>query len=308
MKWKKGLLIYNQNAGKGKIEKTLGDCLPVLAPNIEEFLLLQTKEQGDAQKLCQEYGEEMDVLFILGGDGTVHECINGLSGLEKRPSVGILPAGTCNDFSRTLNIPQNIRRAAEVMVEGETVLIDVGKAENDYFLNFWGIGLIAETSTNIDPQEKNILGKISYFLSAFRTINESDPFRFKMVYDGKVIEDEAIMILVVNGNFIGTNTLPFPLIKPDDGLLDVIIVKNSNLGVFKEVMEMKRTLSESTDPESGVMYFQAKELQIESDREMDADMDGEIYLQTPAGLSVLRHHLAMLCGPAAINKGQSTAF
>ncbi|CAH0347214.1 YegS/Rv2252/BmrU family lipid kinase [Bacillus sp. CECT 9360] len=298
MKWKKGMLIYHQNAGKGKIEKALRDCLPILSPNIEEFLLIQTREQGEGARLCQKHGEDMDVIFILGGDGTVHECINGLAGLEKRPLIGILPAGTCNDMSRALNIPQNIRRAAVALVEGETVQIDVGKTGSNYFLNFWGIGLITETSNNIDPQEKSRLGKISYLLSALRTINESDPFHFKMIYDGNTIEDEAIMILTVNGNYIGTNMLPFPLIKPDDGLLDVIIVKNSSLGIFKEIMEMKRALSESTDSDSGVLYFQAKELQIVTDEELDADMDGEIYQKTPADISILKAHLSMLCGPA----------
>ncbi|RFU70195.1 YegS/Rv2252/BmrU family lipid kinase [Bacillus sp. V59.32b] len=298
MKWKKGMLIYHQNAGKGKIEKALKDCLPILSPNIEEFLLIQTREQGDGERLCQKHGEDMDVIFILGGDGTVHECINGLSGLENRPLIGILPGGTCNDMSRALNIPQNIRRAAVALVEGETVQIDVGKTGSNYFINFWGIGLITKTSNNIDPQEKNTLGKISYFLSALRTINESEPFHFKMSYDGNSIEDEAIMILTVNGNYIGTNMLPFPLIKPNDGLLDVIIVKNSNLGIFKEIMEMKRTLGESTDSDSGVLYFQAKEIQIVTDEELDADMDGEIYQKTPADISILKHHLSMLCGPA----------
>lgn len=298
MKWRKGMLIYHQNAGKGKVEKALKDCLPILSPNIEEFLVIQTREQGDGARVCQKYGQEMDVVFILGGDGTVHECINGLSGLEKRPVIGILPAGTCNDMSRALNIPQNIRRAAEALAAGEIVPADVGKTGDHYFLNFWGIGLIAETSNNIDPEEKSRLGKISYFLSALRTINESEPFRFKMICDGNTIEDEAIMILTVNGNYIGTSMLPFPLIKPDDGLLDVIIVKNSNLGIFKEIMEMKRTLSESTDSDSGVLYFQAKELQIVTDEELDTDMDGEIYQKTPANISILKHHLSLLRGPA----------
>jgi diacylglycerol kinase (ATP) len=296
MKWKKGMLIYNEHAGKGNIEKALRDCLPVLAPHIGEFLLLQTKEEGDALRLCLEYGENMDVLFILGGDGTVHECINGLSALEKRPSVGILPAGTCNDFSRSLNIPQNLRRAAEVLAEGETIQIDVGKTGGDYFLNFWGIGLIADASNNINPLEKSILGKMSYFLSALRTITEKRPFQYKIIHDGKTIEDQAIMILAVNGNYIGTNMLPFPLIKPNDGLLDIIIVKNSNLGVFKEIMEMKRTLSENTDPKSGVMYFRAQELHIETSPELDADMDGEVYQTTPADISIIKHHLTMFCG------------
>ncbi|MDQ0881008.1 diacylglycerol kinase family protein [Peribacillus sp. V2I11] len=110
------MLIYNENAGNGKLERNLEGCLPVIAPHIDEFLILQTKEKGDACRFCLEFGEDMDVVFVLGGDGTVHECINGLSPLRRRPLFGILPGGTCNDFSRTLKIPQNVRQAAEALM------------------------------------------------------------------------------------------------------------------------------------------------------------------------------------------------
>jgi diacylglycerol kinase (ATP) len=296
MKWKKGMLIYNTNAGKGKVEKNLANCLPVLATNLERLLVLQTFEPGDALRLCLQFGEDMDVAFILGGDGTVHECINGLSQLKNRPVVGILPAGTCNDFSRTLGIPQNLSKAAETMVSGKVKDIDVAKTGENYFLNFWGIGLITETSNNIDPGEKNFLGKVSYLLSAARTIGNNEPFSFRMVYDNQTLEDEAVMVLVVNGNHIGANRLPFPLISAEDGLLDVIIIKHSNLIVFKEILELKRTFSESLDPESGVMYLQAKSISIETPQKLQADTDGEIYLHTPAEIIVLKSHLRMIHG------------
>ncbi|NCT35679.1 YegS/Rv2252/BmrU family lipid kinase [Bacillus sp. EB93] len=133
MRWKKGMLIYNKNAGKDKLERNLEGCLPVLAPHIDEFLILQTKQKGDACRYCLEYGEEMNVVFVLGGDGTVHECVNGLSPLQRRPLFGILPGGTCNDFSRTLKIPQKVRQAAEALVNGKVRPIDIGKSNNDYF-------------------------------------------------------------------------------------------------------------------------------------------------------------------------------
>ncbi|OIK10901.1 YegS/Rv2252/BmrU family lipid kinase [Bacillus sp. MUM 13] len=299
MKWKKGLLIYNQNAGGGKLEKNLGECLPVLSCNIEEFLVIQTKEAGDAERICGEYGEDMDVVFVLGGDGTVHECVNGLSVLNKRPILGILPGGTCNDFSRTLNLPQKIGKAAEEMMSGRIKEVDVGRAGDRYFLNFWGIGLIADTSSNIDEHEKNLFGKIGYFLSALRTLGDNEPFSFTMEYDGKTIEDEAIMILVLNGKYIGTNLLPFPLIDSQDGVMDIVILKKSNIGVFKELLAMKRMAAESADPDSGVWYLQASDIKIQTSKEMEADTDGEIYLKTPADIQVLQNHLPMLCGPEA---------
>ncbi|MDM5219985.1 YegS/Rv2252/BmrU family lipid kinase [Peribacillus sp. NJ11] len=294
MRWKKGMLIYNINAGNGKLERNLEACLPVIAPHIDEFLILQTKEKGDASRFCSEYGEDMDVVFVLGGDGTVHECVNGLSPLEKRPLFGILPGGTCNDFSRTLNIPQNVRQAAEAIVNGKVRSIDIGQANNDYFSNFWGVGLISEASSNIDEQEKNRFGKIGYLLSAVRTIGDSAPFPYKLEYDGHLIEGKAIMILVLNGCFIGTNLLPFPMVSPDDGLFGVAILENANLGALLEIIAMKRSWTENLSSEAGVTYVQASTLTIESKRPLDVDMDGENYSQTPTRIKVLDHHLSVL--------------
>jgi len=293
VKWKKAMLIYNQAAGKGNIENMLQQCLPILSLETEELILLQSSKPGDALEFCQKYGEKMDAAFILGGDGTVHECINGLAPLEKRPVIGILPGGTCNDFSRTLNIPQNIRQAAEMMVLGEVSLIDAGKAGDHFFLNFWGIGLIAEASANIFEKEKNRFGTISYLLSAIRTVGGNEPFLYKMEFNGEVLEDQAVLILVLNGNYIGTNLLPFSDVQVDDGLLNLIIVKESSLGILKELLTMKGALSEVYDSDNGLLHYQAKEIVIETTQAMDVDMDGEIYSKTPTTITSLPEHFKM---------------
>ncbi|MGW6666508.1 MULTISPECIES: YegS/Rv2252/BmrU family lipid kinase [Peribacillus] len=294
MRWKKGMLIYNENAGNDKLERNLEGCLPIIAPHIDEFLILQTREKGDACRFCLEYGEDMDVVFVLGGDGTVHECVNGLSPLPRRPLFGVLPGGTCNDFSRTLKIPQNVRQAAEALVNGKVRSIDIGQANNDYFSNFWGVGLISDASSNIDEQEKSRFGKIGYLLSAIRIIGENAPFSYKLKYDGNVIEGEAVMILVLNGCFIGTNLLPFPMISPDDGLFGVAILENASLGAFLEIIAMKRSWTQNMISDSGVTYLNADTLTIETKRPLDVDMDGENYRRTPARIKVLARHLSVL--------------
>lgn len=296
MNWNKGLLIYNGKAGQKNLDKTLGICVTTLSPHIKQLILMPTQEPKDAVEICRQYGEEVDIVIILGGDGTVHECVNGLAHLKNKPVVGILPSGTCNDFSRELGMSQNIRRAAEELLMGNTKEIDVGKVDQRYFLNFWGIGLIANTSTNINPIEKNTLGKISYFLSAIRTLNETDSFSFKVQYDEQVIEDEAIMILISNGGYVGTNRLPFKGINSSDGLLDVIIVKNSNLAVFKEVLLNKKYEVPHEQTDRDVIYFQAKSVNVSTTQERIADTDGELYMHTPAKISLLPAHLTFLCG------------
>lgn len=294
VKYKKGMLIYNGNAGQKDAEKTLGICVPIISLHVEQLLLLQTAKPGDAEEYCRKHGEDVSIVIILGGDGTVHECINGLGGLAKIPVIALLPGGTCNDFSRTLGIPQNLKKAAEALFSGKLRRVDAAKTTEGYFLNFWGIGLVAETSENINDTEKALFGKVSYFLSAFRTIKSMKPFHFKLKLDNEWIEEKAIMVLIANGKMIGTNELPYPDIVIDDGLADVFIIKDANFSLIKEVFTMKDSI-EWNHLDSQLMHYQAKSIHIETEEEMSVDTDGEVYSNTPESISILHQHFQMLC-------------
>ena len=99
----------------------------MLAPAVHELVLVRTDEPGEGEKLCRERGEQFDVVFILGGDGTVRECVNGLADVQNPPLIGILPGGTCNDFARSLGISPDIETAAREVLQGRAVSIDLGR-------------------------------------------------------------------------------------------------------------------------------------------------------------------------------------
>lgn len=290
---KKTMLIINGNAGQKNVEKNLQIIVPILTKASPHLLILQTQRALDAKRYCELYGEEMDLVYILGGDGTVHECLNGLASLKNRPAVGILPGGTCNDFARTLGIPLNLKEAVQVLTEGKTKSIDVIKANELYLLNFWGIGLITETSNNIIGSEKAMLGKISYFLSAFRTVQKMDPFPVRLKTESHDYEGEAVMVIVANGKFIGTNALPYPGIEPDDGMADVFILKNTNLTTIKELLTMKDA-SQWDNKDSDLLHFTGVNIEINTETPMKADTDGEVYSGTPETLKVLKQHMEFL--------------
>ncbi|MRX73143.1 YegS/Rv2252/BmrU family lipid kinase [Bacillus lacus] len=293
-KFSKALLIYNGNAGQKDLKKTLSICVSVLAPHLPDLRILQTEGPGDAKEYCRQYGETVDVLFILGGDGTVHECINGLASLQKRPVIGLLPGGTCNDFSRTLHIPQVLANAAEAVIHGEIKEIDAAQTGEDYFLNFWGIGLIAETAENIKDHEKAMLGRVSYFLSAIRTMREMDPFSYHIKTENETIEGQAVMVLILNGRFIGTQEWLPASIQADDGLLDIFIIKNTNLAMLREFFSLNTQETIDNDLLSEVQHHQAQSISLVTDEKMNADMDGEVYASSPAEIAVLPNHFRFL--------------
>ena len=92
--YNRALFIYNQTAGQADTEKALAAVLPVISVHVKQLEVIQTEREGETTELCREWGEKADLIIILGGDGTVHEAINGVAELDKRPVLGILPGGT----------------------------------------------------------------------------------------------------------------------------------------------------------------------------------------------------------------------
>lgn len=260
-KYRKGLFLYNGSAGNNNMEQNLKLTLPVLALAIKELTVLQTASVKEAQEVCRTFAKDIDILIILGGDGTVNACINSLAPLEKRPAMAILPGGTSNDFSRMLGIPQQLEQAARAIVNGEPAAIDIGKTGEKYFLNFWGIGLVADTSQNIDDDQKKSFGVFSYIMSTLRTVSQTEPFHYEITTGDRTYTGEAVMVIVLNGKFLGTRELPVPTIDPSDGKFDVLIVKDSTIATFRELLSMNNPNTEQSQL-SDLEHFQTDTLTV----------------------------------------------
>lgn len=291
--YQKGVFLYKGNHDKNVTSKKLAQTLPAIGQAVKELKVIQTETINEVKEVCKAAAVEADILFIMGGDGTVHECVNSIAELEKRPVISILPGGTSNDFSRMLNIPQNLQAAAEAITDGEIIDVDLGKSNDRYFLNFWGIGLVSETSQNTNENFKKSFGILSYFLSTLQTINQVDPFSYEITADGKILEGEAVMIIVLNGKFLGTRELPIPTVSQTDGKLDVLVVKNSSLASFRELLSMNNPET-IADELTELTHIQAEQVKVAADEKKEIDMDGEMKGETPGEITVLPGHLKMI--------------
>lgn len=301
MRWEKAMLVYNHKAGKEKAGQ-LGEAVAALAGEVGELTLVQTAEPGDGEKICRDRGSEYDLLLVLGGDGTVHECINGAAEAVRPPEIAILPGGTCNDFARTLGLPMQVGRAAEEVLAGRVRDTDIGRVNGRVFTNFVGIGLITDTSENIDSDQKERMGKLSYFLSTLRTLRQAEPFRFRLTHEEGVVDSEAVMILVANGRSLGTAKLPFAGEGVHDGVLDVLIVREAGLSLAWQVIN-GGDLTDYRESGGIIEYIQTPSLRIDTDEPKGIDSDGEIYLRTPAEISVSPSALRFFHGPDAETNG-----
>ncbi len=108
---------------------------------------------------------EFDLIIATGGDGTINEVVNGLAPLDKRPTLGIIPVGTTNDFARALGIPrENILNAADTVINGVARPIDIGQVNGQYFINIAGGGRLTELTYDVPSKLKTMLGQLAYYL------------------------------------------------------------------------------------------------------------------------------------------------
>ncbi|MFC5713167.1 diacylglycerol/lipid kinase family protein [Thalassorhabdus alkalitolerans] len=294
--FKKALLVYKGNVSEKEIGNELNEAISTFMLHIKELVIVKTEEEGEGEEICKAHGNEVELILIYGGDGTVHECLNGLKEINPSPVIGVLPGGTANDFSRSLNVPQNIKKAAEALMnDSKPINIDVGQADDRVFTNFLGVGLVSDTSESVNENIKNLFGKAGYYLSAFQHLTEGNTFSFVLKHGETVVEDEAVMILIANGKYLGGQEIPGGSISPADGLLDVFIVYEAGLPLLKDFLVAKRTFEWNQD-KSQVVHFQASSLHLDTSVPQKVDMDGEIYAETPVEINVVSKQFSFLVG------------
>lgn len=290
-----GLLVFNNKAGKAKTEKIIEKVKAVLEPHVSELSYYEAEDEQNLKNYLENDKNVFSYIWIMGGDGTVHTCVDALRKRTTMPVVAILPSGTCNDFARALHLPVNPVQAAEESLKKNVRSIDIGVYNGHAFTNFVGVGIIADTSENINEQAKGTVGRLSYFMSAFRTIQESDTFQYEMKADGIVHRGETAMILVSNGNFLGTTPLPADAISVQDGLLDIFLINGTGGELFREWLQ-RSVAAENMDDSEGVRHIQAATIDIKTTPAKKADADGEIEGETPLKIGILPQYMTFCCG------------
>lgn len=293
--YKKALLIYNGNAGQAEIDNIFKNIIPILSNKIKHLMLSKTDHEGDAELIAKNSGKDYEIIISLGGDGTLHEVINGIAELDDPPIIGILPAGTCNDFARSLNVPLNLTEAAECIVKGETKDINIGTVNNHYFTNFVGLGLISEISKSINAGFKNIMGKMSYYTAAIKKLGEKEEFDFILETENDEIRDKAQMIIILNGYYAGSTLVPVNSIDLQDNLLNVFIVYDTGIPLLMKYLTQKENFEQQVTDQQ-IKHIKANKINIKTEKEMSIDTDGEMYLNTPINIGVLSKKVNFIVG------------
>ena len=288
------LLIFTPHAAAGRAARLfepLSSCLEKFA-GID---VCSTSGPGDATKQVAETElAGYDGVLAAGGDGTLFEVLNGLYARPPgdRPPLGVIPVGTGNAFARDLGLsPGDWKKGVDLVAGRRTRRFDVGRVVSPqgsyHYLNIVGAGLPVDVMRS--SLHLKALGRASYSVTSLLKALQMRCYPLKITADGKVIEGEFLFIEVSNTRYTGTSFLIAPAAEPDDGLLDLVLVgrlpRLRVLRLFPSVFKGRHVDFDEVET------LQAREVRIESERELMLAPDGELRGVTPVTITCLHRDL-----------------
>ncbi len=224
-------LVVNERSGGGRA----GRMLPKVARRLREQIptaelhIISSNSWTEAEKLTRAAAMEArpgDALLVMGGDGMAHLGLNAAAGTEA--TLGLIPAGTGNDFARGVGVPRTVDEAVGVIVAGRTRTVDLARISNDTFPRRY-VGAVVSTGydARVNRSTNHIrlrLGALSYGYIALRELASFSPLHYDMIIDGVRRRQEAMLVAVSNTGIFGGGMRIAPEADPTDGLLDVTVV------------------------------------------------------------------------------------
>ncbi|NGZ75322.1 diacylglycerol kinase [Saccharibacillus alkalitolerans] len=284
-------LIYNPTSGREEMRRRLPDILQRLDEGGIETTVHATTGEGDATIAAAEAAKRgYDIVIAAGGDGTIYEVVNGLANQEHRPELGVFPLGTTNDLSRALGISRQWEDYCDLVLRGESRPIDVGRANDRYFINIAGGGSLTELTYEVPSRLKTMIGQLAYYFKGVEKMVNLTPMQLKIDAEGQgPIEGEFMIFLIGNTNSVGGFEKLMPGARIDDAQLDVILLKKCNLAEFIRVVSMAQRGDHFNDP--NVIYFRTQRLEVTSPNDVLLNLDGELGGRLPGVFEVLPQHL-----------------
>lgn len=294
----KVLLVVNPSSGGEKAKSYEDLAKEKLATFFDQVEVKHTEKGGDAATFAREAAEaRYDSVFVMGGDGTVNEGISGLAELDYRPTFGFFPLGTVNDLARALGMSLDPEQAINNLDINKVKPLDIGKINDNYFMNVVAIGTIPESINNVDPEEKTKWGKAAYFISGFKQLMETNFHRYRLTIDGEEREIKSSTLLVGLTNSIGGFESILPDASVDDGLLHLVYTKDKSLlDTLKAVPELVNGVDDSS---SNVEYLTFKEIRVElldDEADLSVNVDGDEGDSLPVDIKILASHLNVYHG------------
>lgn len=267
------LFIINPKAGQKKREDFIANVVNEFNDNGYEVTLRFTRAAGDGTRIVKDLGQGFHMIVCMGGDGTLNEVIDGILEAGLSVPLGYIPAGSTNDFAKSLNLPTDPAKAAEFIMQNKPKSIDIGRFNNRYFVYTASAGIFAKASYSASQSVKNVIGHFAYILEGIKDLTQVKKLNLKIELKDETIEGTYIFVAICNSTSIGgIMTLDQERVDFSDGLFEMLLVKFP-----KDLIELGVIVNKLTNQkyDDVVRLIPISKAKISDCSEIDWTLDGE---------------------------------
>jgi diacylglycerol kinase (ATP) len=288
---KRVLVILNPMAGNSHQRRAVAQGVVEWRSQLGwRVRLHETRRAGDATEIARAESGNYDLIVAAGGDGTINEVANGL--VHTPATLGALPIGTGNVWVRELHQSLNPLLAARQLAQGSVHQIDVGLANERYFLLMAGVGLDAAITQQVRSADKKRLGRLAYILKSMPIVWRLRGTRTRIVIDGTPIKGNALFVLVSNSRLYGGVVNIAYRASLTDGLLDVCVMTGDSARAVPQLL--LGILLRGYGRVPGLEYYQARSIEVACSRSLPVQVDGDHIGTTPMTFTIVPRALRVL--------------
>lgn len=283
---KQALFLYNPQSGTGRIERKVTDIVAIFQQHgyrLEPLRIDFTQNPFAGR-------EEIDLVVVAGGDGTVNFTLNRMKEKELDIPIGVIPAGTANDFAGAIGMLKDPLKAAEQIATGEIIRVDCGKVNEIYFVNIFSFGLFTTTSQRTPDEQKHRWGKLAYIAEGIKELRRMRKIPLEIRADGEHFSLDTLIALIFNGETAGG----FRLARRSsiqDGHFECLLLEKRNF--LHACWTMVRYLL-GGDPKA-IRHLHVRSLEIHSTINELTDVDGQRGAEFPLSVHCLEGALRIQC-------------
>ena len=284
------LLYYNAYSGSGVFRNNLDSIIERCQFKGYQVVPVRAAQGKVINKVFQTLRqEEYSRIIVAGGDGTMNILVNAMVRYGIDLPIGILPGGTANDFAYYFELPSDLELQLDIALGKKTTKADVGVVNDKCFINVCAMGALVDVSQKTDPNLKSALGQMAYYLTAVTELPQVHPIPVTLTTPDKVYKEEIYFMVVMNGESAGGFRKLSPSSSMNDGKLDVIAFRKMPIMEFGPLLF--EVVNGRHPANRNVLYFQTPELKIESEEQIETDVDGEHGGKLPLVFGILRQRL-----------------
>ena len=282
---KRAVFLYNPESGRGRVAREAEQIDEIFRTNGYRVI----PQPIDFSVNPFDGHETIDLMVVAGGDGTVNFAVNAMKSKGLDIPLGVIPAGTANDFAGALGMSNELLEAARQIAAGSIDRVDVGRVNDLWFVNIFSFGIFTTTSQRTPNSRKHLMGKLAYIIEGVKEFRTIHAVPLEIVADGEHFDLRSLMALIFNGETAGG----FRLARTSsirDGLFDCILLEKKDF--FRSTLAMGRYLL-GGNPKI-VRHFRARRIDIRSTVNEPTDVDGQPGAEFPLHIECMAGGLRVI--------------